>query len=100
MKIALHEKLYPSTGPKKHANQMKGDKIPGAMSVSKEMQRLGPKDATLGQNKQGARDAKAKGVAPHNNYKNDGPKGSTQQFEQSYTKIRPVCKQNSSGKNA
>jgi len=101
MKLALVEKLYPSTGPTKHANQMKGDKIPGAMGLSKDMQRLGPKDSTLGQNSKGARAAKNKGEAPHNNYKDDGPKGSTQQFEQSIRgKVCPVCNQKNGGVNA
>ncbi|MHA2063841.1 MAG: hypothetical protein ACXABY_05580 [Candidatus Thorarchaeota archaeon] len=94
MKLALCEKLYPVTGPTKHANQMKGDKIPGAMTVNKEMQRLGPKDSTTGQNSTGARKPmKGSGEAPHNDYKKDGPTGSTQQFEQSYKKICPVCAQ-------
>ncbi len=100
MKLALCEKLYPVTGPTAHANQMKGDKIPGAMSVNKEMQRLGPKDATLGQNKTGARAAKNKGMAPYTDYKKDGPTGSTRQFEQSTSKICPVCNQKNSGPNA
>jgi len=99
MKMALVEKLYTSTGPTGHASQMAGDKIPGAMSVSKEMQRLGPKDGTVGQNSTGARDAKAKGTAPSNNYKDDGPKGSTQQFEKEY-KVCPVCSQKNLTTNA
>ncbi len=96
MKLALAEKLYPSVGPTKHANQMTGDKIPGAMGVSQDIRGLkgNPKDATLGQNKTGARDPKNKGEAPHNNYKDDGPKGSTRQFEQNIRgKVCPVCNQ-------
>lgn len=102
MMLALHERLYPSTGPTKHANQLTGDQIPGAMTVSKDQRGLkgNPKDATLGQNKTGARAPKNKGEAPHNNYKNDGPRGKTQQFEQSMKKICPVCNKKNSGPNA
>lgn len=100
MKIALYEKLYPSVGPTNHANQLAGDKIPGAMGLSKEMQRLGPKDDTVGQNNKGARADKAKGTAPYSSYKTDGPKGSTQQFEQDIRKICPVCSKKSANTSA
>jgi len=92
MKVALCEKLYPSTGPTNAANQLKGDGFPALSTASKEMQKLGPKDGTTGQNAKGARDAKDKGVAPHREYKSDAPKGATQQFEKQY-KVCPVCSQ-------
>jgi hypothetical protein len=100
MKVALSEQLYPSTGPTKHANQMKGDGFPALSSVSKEMQKLGPKDSTTGQNKTGARDPKkGSGTAPHVPYKKDAPKTDTQSENSKY-KTCPVCNQKNVGVNA
>jgi len=100
MKVAIHEKLYPVTGPTGHANQMKGDGFPALSSASKEMQRLGPKDTTVGQNSMGARDAKTQGLtAPHSS-QDPGPKGSTRQFEQDPKKLCPVCQQKNNATRA
>jgi len=101
MRFSLLEKLFPSSGPTKHASQMSGDSIPGAMAVKREMQRLGPKDSTTGQNSKGSRAAKDTGTAPHRpGYKKDGPKGATRQFEQSSKKVCPVCQQGNRTTNA
>ena len=102
MKVALHEKLYPSVGPTHHANQMTGDGFPALSDQGMDIRGLkkAPTDGTLGQNKTGARDPKNKGEAPHNNYKDDGPKGKTQQFEQDPSKICPVCQKGNKATNA
>lgn len=88
MKVAMHESLFPVTGSTK---QSKGkDSFPALGGPNTEMQKLGPKDSTTGQNKTGARDAKAKGMAPHNDYKKDAPKSDTQS-ENKPMKVCPVC---------
>lgn len=104
MTLALVEKLYPSTGPTKHANQMKGDGFPALSDKAMDIRGLkkAPQDSTTGQNKTGARAAKDKGEAPHRpSYKKDGPKGATRQFEQTIRgKVCPVCQQKNKSVNA
>jgi len=98
MTLALVEKLYPSTGPTHHANQMKGDEFPALSDKAMDIRGLkkAPRDGTTGQNKTGARAAKDSGEAPHRpSYKKDGPKGATRQFEKEM-KVCPVCVQKNS----
>jgi len=95
MKMALLEKLFPSTGATGHANQMKGDEFPGQSEKAMDIRgtKKAPQDGTTGQNRTGARAAKDSGEAPNRpGYKKDGPKGSTQQFEKP-VKVCPVCNQ-------
>lgn len=96
MRLALVEKLFPSTGPTKHASQMKGDEFPGQSEKAMDIRGLkkAPKDGTTGQNRTGSGAAKDSGEAPHRpGYKKDGPKGATRQFEKSAMKVCPVCNQ-------